>query len=244
MKEKKLIFISSKQNELQAERNALRESINTKDSVLSNMFIAKTFETDLTGRKNPVNHITKEWVLKSDIYLGVFDKEYSEATQKEYEIALKDKQVKKEFIILIRQRDLDERTPELNKLLARILDLEHGHSCIFFNSVEELLDKVKQALLEYSTRNIEGFVISKKVLGPKLEGAKNTNFPEKLRRKLLQPVCRYAIWRGRKGVPEYYIYNWDGIKIDVTWNSIEPNASDEIKEFYRRRYKKPFDASE
>ena len=54
-----------------------------------------------------------------------------------------------------------------------------------------------------------------------------------MRRKLLQPFGRYAIWKGRKGIPEYYIYDWDGQKIDVTWDYIEAHASDEIKEFYR-----------
>lgn len=240
MKWKKLVFISSRQNELQAERNALREFINIEDGVLSKLFIAKTFEVDLAGRKNSVNQITKEWVRKSDVYLAMFDKGYSEPTEREYGIAIGDTD-KKEFIILIRQRNLNEREPELNNFLARILDAENGHSCIFFTSIKELLDKSRRALLEYAVKNTEGFVISKEVLGANLEGAKNTNFPEKLRRHLLQPVGRYVIWRGRKGVPEYYTYNWNGTKIDVTWEVIEPSAPEEVKEFYKKQYKKPFD---
>jgi hypothetical protein len=238
---KKVIFISSRQNGLKMERDSLRDFINSKDNILSKLFIAKTFEVDLAGRKESVNDITEEWVLKSDIYLGIFDIGYSEATKREYEIAIKDKQVKKEIIIFVKQRDLQERTKKLNSFLAKILDPELGHACIFYNSIEELLGKAKQALDEYYSRQIEGFILSKEFLGPNLEGAKNTNMPEKLRRKLLQPVGRFAIWRGRKRIPEYYISDWDGTKIDVTWDSIEPNTPEEAKEFYKKRYRKPFD---
>lgn len=239
---RKLIFISSKQDELQNERDAIKDLINVKDNILPKRFEAKTFEIDLSGRREPVNQMTEEWVLKSDIYLGIFDREYSEPSKVEYEIAVKDVQVKKEIMIFIRRRLKDEREEGLNTFLSPLLDPKKGHSCIFYNSQNDLLLKVRKALLNYLRRKTEGFVLSKELLGPNLEGAKNTSLPEKLRRKLLQPFGRFAIWRGRKGVPEYYIYDWDGTKIDVTWDSIEPKASPEVKEFYKQRYRKPFDS--
>ena len=241
MKNKKLIFISSRQNELQLERDRLRELINSNDNVLPKLFIAKTFESDLTGRRESVENMTEEWVLKSDVYLGIFDRKYSEATKKEYSIAKNDRQVKKEIIIFVRKRKKEEREDELNIFLDGILDPQLGHSCLFFDSLEELLDKSKGVLIDYYMRQKEGFIISPEILGQNLEKAKNANFPEKFRRQLLQPLGRFAIWRGKKGIPEYYRYNWDGTKIDVTWEYIEPNASEEVKEFYKKRYKKPFD---
>ena len=238
---KRIIFISSRQNELQSERDMIRDLINSNDQILPKLFIAKTFESDLSGRKESVNHMTEEWVLKSDIYLAIFDREYSEATITEYKTALNDKQVPKEIIIFVREREDKERDPQLLKVLKEIVHPKKGHSCILFKNEEELLEKTKRVLLNYHIRKTEGFILSKDILGPNLEGARNTDFPEKMRRKLLQPFGRYAIWKGRKGIPEYYIYDWDGQKIDVTWDYIEPHASDEIKEFYRNRYRKPFD---
>lgn len=239
---KKNVFISSGQNELQSERNQLGEFISSKDKLLSKLFIAKTFEKNLTGRRESVSRMIEEWVLKSDIYLGIFDRKYSKATETEYGIALNDKQVKKEILIFVRNRKSNEREKQLVNFLEKLMDCEKGHSCILFNTTQELLEKAKQILLNYYTRKIEGFILSEEVLGPNLEGARNTDFSEKLRRKLLQPLGRFAIWKGRKGIPEYYIYDWNREKIDVTWDSIEPNSSEEVKEFYKKRYRKPFDS--
>jgi hypothetical protein len=241
MQDKKVIFISSRQIELQNERNKLRDFINLSDELLPKIFIAKTFEFDLSGRRESVNNITEDWVLKSDIYLGIFDREYSEATLKEYWIAKNDKQVKKEIVIFIKKRNSNERESKLNNFLKDIMDPDIGHACIIFDSIEDLLCRTKQVLIDYYGRKIEGFILSKEFLGENLKGAKNTYFPEKFRRQLLQPIGRFVIWKGRKGIPEYFRYDWNGTKIDVTWDYIEPSASEEVKEFYRKRYKKPFD---
>ncbi len=238
---KYLLFISSKQIELQAERNGVRDMI-VKDVSLSKMFLAKTFEHDLSGRKESVSMIIEEWVLKSDVYLGVFDKKFSEAVEQEYRIAINDKSVKKEIMIFVRKRNRAEREAELNKLLDKIMDVHKGHSCVEYLSLKDLVDKVKTSLINYVFRQKEGFIISRDVLGLNLEAADHTDFPEKFRRALLQPtIGRYMIPRGKKGIPEYYRYNENGEKIDVTWDSIEPNVSKEIKEYYRQRYKKPFE---
>jgi hypothetical protein len=51
------------------------------------------------------------------------------------------------------------------------------------------------------------------------------------------------ILRGRKNVPEYYKFDENGQKIDITWEFIinEPNIANEIKDFYRERYMKLLD---
>jgi hypothetical protein len=242
-KNKKIVFISSRQTELQNERDQLRALINKNDNILPNIFVAKTFEVDLSGRKESVSEIVKDWVLKSDVYLGIFDREYSEPTIKEYHLALGDKLVTKEIIIFIRNRKPSERQTMLNVFLSKIKDPNKGHSCIIYSNQADLLTKAKEALIAYYNRSIESFILSEEILGPKLDGARGTNFPESMRRILLEPIGRYLVPRGRKGFPEYYKFDVNGDKIDITWDSIihEPNASNEIKEFYRLRYKKPYD---
>ena len=243
-KNKKIVFISSRQTELREERDLLRELINQNDDIMPKIFVAKTFELDLAGRKESVSEIVKDWVLKSDVYLGIFDREYSEPTVEEYHLAVEDRLVSKEIIIFIRNRNFSERQDKLNVFLAKILDSNKGHSCIIYSDQTDLLTKVKDALIAYYGRSIESFILSKEALGPKLDGARGTNFPESLRRKLLEPIGRYLVPRGRKGFPEYYKLDVNGDKIDVTWDFIihEPNASNEIKEFYRQRYNKLYDA--
>lgn len=242
-KNKKIVFISSRQNELKHLRKQLGELINTKDHMLQKLFVAKSFEMDLAGRKESVSEIVKDWVLKSDVYLGIFDCEYSEPTVEEYHLAINDRLVRKEIIIFVRDRKQVERQPLLNDFLTKIMDPHKGHSCIIYNNQEEFLEKAKSSLIAYYGRSIESFALLEETLGPKLDGARGTNFPESMRRKLLEPMLTYMIPIGRKGVPEYYKFDIYGDKIDVTWDTIiyEPNISQEIKEFYRQRYKKPFD---
>ncbi|MGD0785403.1 MAG: DUF4062 domain-containing protein [Sedimentisphaerales bacterium] len=243
IKNKKIIFISSRQTELQDERNLLRQFINENDDILPKIFVAKTFEADLAGRKESVSEISKDWVLKSDVYLGIFDREYSEPTVEEYYHAVRDRLVTKEIIIFIRNRDSSERQDKLNDFLAKIMDPNEGHSCIPYSDQADLLIKVKNVLMAYYDRSIESFILSEKTLGPKLNGARGTHFPESMRRKLLEPIGRYLVPRGRKGFPEYYKFDVNGDKIDITWDFIihEPKASKEIKEFYRQRYNKLYD---
>ena len=245
-RQKKIIFISSRQKELQIERNSLREMINEKDKRLSEMFIAKTFEHDLAGRKESVKNIIEDCILKSDIYLGIFDKEYSDVVKREYNQAVSDKTVKKEIIIFVRERGKYKRHRKLRKFLRELKNPETGHSCLVYNSIDDLLKKSQKTLLNYAGRMIEGFIISTDIHGPNLDRARMTNFPEKLRRALLQPPGISIIPRGRKGIPEYYRYDENRKKIDVTWRYIkdERNVSNSIKNFYRERYMKLFDTSE
>ena len=240
---KKIIFISSRQEELQDERNELREAINTNDEILCKIFKAFTFERDLCGRRECVSETVQEWVLKSDIYLGIFDREYSEPTIEEYYWAIGDKFVPKEIIMFIRERNAIEREDKLNNFLSKIMQSNTGHSCVIYTSPEDLLAKANNVLLAYFKRSRESFIISEEHLGHKLDGARITSFPEKLRRKLMEPICRYLVPHGRKGCPEYYKYDINGNKIDDTWESIvnEPNATKEIIEFYHKRYKKNYD---
>ena len=239
---RKIIFISSKQDELAQERKSLRDLIN-QDELLTKMYIAKSFEDDLSGRKESVDKITEEWVLKSNVYLGIFDRRFSEPTAKEYEVSRNDKIVRKEIMIFICKRDDKERDATLNEFLSVVKNHSSGHSCKIYDNLQDLLLKAKEALLQYQGRCTEGFIISEEVLGKNLDGARHTDFPEKLRRRLLQPLGEFMIPRGRKGIYEIYRYDENGVKIDVTWERLkyEKYLSEDKKEFYRKRYLKPFD---
>jgi hypothetical protein len=241
-KHKKIVFISSHQKELQDERDRLRELISATDEILPKFFKAYTFEMDLTGRRESVSEIVKDWVLKSDVYLGIFDCEFSKPTVDEYQIAVSDKFVPKEIIIFVRERKPTERHETLRDFLGEVMHPGHGHSCVFYNSQEDLLSKAKDVLLAYYRRTNEEFVLSEETLGPKLDGARGTSMPESDRRKLLEPMGHYLVPRGRKGFPEYYKFDINGGKIDITWEFImyEPRAPKEVIEFYRERYKKPY----
>ncbi|MCX5829334.1 MAG: DUF4062 domain-containing protein [Deltaproteobacteria bacterium] len=242
-KPKKIVFISSRQKELQDQRDQLRNLINEGDELLPKIFKAYTFEMDLAGRRESVSEIVKDLVLKSDVYLGVFDREFSEPTAEEYRIAVDDKFVPKEMIIFIRGRKSDEREDALTNFLSDVMHPEKGHACVIYSGLDDLLSKAKHLLLDYYGRSIESFVLSEETLGPKLDGARGTNMPESVRRQLLEPMGRYLVPRGRKGFPEYYKLDLNGNKIDITWEFImhESRAPEEVVEFYRKRYKKLYD---
>ena len=237
-----IIFISSRQNELQNERDSLRNFINNEDEVLRGLFVAKAFESDLAGRKESVDEMTEDGVLRSDIYLGLFDREYSQPTVVEYETARNDRFVRKEFLICIRERPCDEREERLREFLSVLMDPKTGYSCIMFHDTQDLLAKVKNALLNFLSRTIEEFPITEDFLGPNLDRARSTSMPEKLRRGLLWSLPTYMVHRGRKGVRERYRFDESGNKIDVTWEYIQnqPNISEDIKDFYRKRCLGPF----
>lgn len=238
---KKIVFISSSQEEFQAERDMLRENINEKDDSLSKLFMVRTFEKDLSGRKESVGCLTKDQVLKSDVYLGLFGIRYSEPTIAEYEIALGDRLVKKEMILCVKSC-ASKRESRLEDFLSKTMNPQKGHSCLIFKNTEDLLKQVKSSLMNYIWRMHESFIISKETLGPNLDKARATNMPEEIRRKFLAPIGRWLVPVGRKGVPEYYRINEIGEKIDITWEYIqyEPNISEDIKAFYKERYNRPF----
>jgi len=240
---KRIVFISSRQGELQNQRDRLRTFINEDDEVLPKIFNARTFEMDMAGRKESVSAIVKDWVLKSDVYLGIFDKEFSEPTADEYRIAVGDKFVPKEIILFVRERKAEERECALNRFLSGVMHPEHGHACVVYHGLDDLLSKAKHTLVTYYLRSVESFELSEETLGPKLDGARATNMSESVRRKLLEPIGHYMVPRGRMRFPEYYKLDINGDKIDITWEFIihEPAASKEVVEFYKDRYKKPYD---
>jgi hypothetical protein len=235
-----IVFVSSAQKELRQERQGLWDLMTVKDPALKVHISPRMFEFNVTGNRNSVEENWQDGVLRSDVYLGIFDRKFSQPTVDEYHLALEDKVVHKEMMIFIRKRWNCLRNRRLNDFLRRIKNLKAGHACIEYVDKDDLLSKARWFLLSYVMRMKEGCILSEQFLGPNLDLARQFSLPEKMRRALLQPFGSFMVPKGRRGVPEYYRHDWNGQKIDITWECIkdEPNVSKEIVEYYRSNYKK------
>jgi len=188
---KYIVFVSSAQNELSRERQGLWELMTAKDRALMVHTLPQIFEFNITGKKHSVTDNWENAVLKADVYLGIFDRRYSQASVNEYNVAREDKTVRKEFLIFIRKRLIKD--PRLSSFLKKIKDLREGHACIEYRDYEDLLCKARHFLLSYVMKRKEGCVLSKELLGEDLDMLRQFSFPEKERRALLRPFGRFLI---------------------------------------------------
>ncbi len=186
MKEKEIIFISSRQKELQQIRVGLKAFLED-DGTFREIFKVVLFENDLVGRRENPQKLYIEWTKKSDVYLGIFDRENSKPVQVEYAQAVKDKIVKKEIILCIRKRREGLRDEMLEEFLKKVKD---RHSIIEFEALADLKTKLRRALLSYWRRKHVSYAIGPAYLGFSKKFPKNSNIPEYFRRRLLQSVGR------------------------------------------------------
>lgn len=238
MNEQELVFMSSRQKELQQIRLGLKIFLE-KDAVFKKIFKVVLFEDDLVGRRESPQQLYIEWVKKSDVYVGIFDRDISSAVQEEYGQAVSDKIVKKEIIICVRKPTKSGRNGKLRQFLKKIMDPRSGHSVIEFEALDDLKPKLREALLRYWHRKHETHAIGPAHLGFPKEFPKNSNISEKLRRRLLQPVGRRIKVNKSLGVVESYVYNEDGDLIDVTKDYLGPDVPKHVQDYYADRYKKP-----
>lgn len=238
MKEKEIIFISSRQGELQKIRTGLKAFLE-ETPLFRKIFRVILFEDDLVGRRESPQNLYVEWIKKSDVYIGIFDHEYSEPVQKEYVQAVKDKVVKKEIILCVRKRWELSRNGKLRRFLKAARDACSGHSIIEFEALSDLQSRLGKALIHYWRRKHESYAIGPTHLGFSKEFPKNSNIPETLRRRLLQPAGRRISVNSSLGVVESYVYNEDGDLIDVTKDYLDSDAPQHIQAHYAARYKKP-----
>jgi hypothetical protein len=136
------VFISSKQEELDDERQIAREVVESFDfePLMSELREASP---------NSARSICLQEARKSDVYLGIFAKKYSEPTEAEYKEATKSSVPC--LIFVKKMRENEHRDKALNELLEEIRHPTEGRWISNFEHVIELREKMRTSLLRLLT---------------------------------------------------------------------------------------------
>src|ERR1041384_2281141 len=148
---KSVLFVSSVQKELQAERRAVKDYIEG-DALLRRFFHVFLFE-DLPASGRRAGDVYLAEVEHCAIYLGLFGNEYGHPdtdgfspTEREFDLATA---TRKERIVLLKGQDDATRHPKMKALVQKA-----GAQVIRrrFNSVPELTAALYASLVEYLAR--------------------------------------------------------------------------------------------
>jgi hypothetical protein len=132
------IFVSSKQTELDDERQ-------TAKSVIESFNFEPIMSEVRAAGPNSARNVCLEEVESCDIYIGIFYREYSEVTEAEYHKAI-DKRIPC-LIFIKKLRENEHRDGSLIELLKKIHSPTEGQWTNDFEHVEELREKVRTSLL-------------------------------------------------------------------------------------------------
>ncbi len=141
------LFVSSVQSEFIDERKALREAI-TQDLLLSQFFEVFLFESKHATDKTAKEVYLKE-VDQSEIYIGLFGKEYGEVnkgvspTEAEFDRATK---AGKHRLIYLKEMPKSSRDIKMRKLIKKANSQVVRKS---FKTLDELIGHVKESLVAY-----------------------------------------------------------------------------------------------
>jgi hypothetical protein len=140
------IFVSSKMQELAAEREAIK-------AALEELHVkAWVFEKDAGARSQTIQETYLEEVEAADLYIGVFWKGYGPYTIEEYEHA---QMLGMDCLIYDKRDDIQgHRDPELQAFLDRISAVESGLTVRWFNTPEDLGRFVKEDVAAWQARII------------------------------------------------------------------------------------------
>lgn len=129
------VFVSSKQGELDLERKALHDALQSPEW--------DNFTFEWSGAfSDSARDVYLKQVAEADVYLGIFFEGYSQATVDEYHEA---QRLGKPILIYL--KDSTEREPTLTKFITE--ELYPAHKCQPFNTTDELvshLPDVRRAL--------------------------------------------------------------------------------------------------
>jgi ATP-dependent DNA helicase RecG len=146
--DRKNIFISSVQKELQQERKALKEFVQS-DALLGRYFDVFLFE-DLPASDRKADDVYLEEVEHCDIYVGIFGNEYGSedakgisSTEREFDLATARGKVR---LIFVKGKDDTGRHPKMRALIAKA-----GNQLIRkrFSGVSELTKALYSSLVDY-----------------------------------------------------------------------------------------------
>jgi eukaryotic-like serine/threonine-protein kinase len=140
------IFVSSRMQELAPERVALRAAL---DQLNLDGWI---FEMDAGARPEGIQRTYRQEINDSDLYIGVFWRDYGAYTIDEFNYA---KEKNKDCLVYEKRKDIDgQRDPNLQEFLDQIGKVETGITVGRFNTLDELREKVKQDVTSWQARKI------------------------------------------------------------------------------------------
>ncbi len=139
------VFISSGMAELRDERKAAQSALRTLE-VEPWLFEEDAGAQTVEGRKVYLNELSS-----SDLYIGIFWRQYGQYTIDEYEQAVAGQ---KDCLIFEKFVDVEDRDARLADFLSRIGNVEAGRTIKRFTTIEELSTEVRKAVANWQTSKI------------------------------------------------------------------------------------------
>jgi tetratricopeptide (TPR) repeat protein len=136
------VFVSSKMQELAAERQAVRRAL---DDMKVDAFV---FEADAGARAGTIRQTYLDEIDKADLYVGLFWKGYGDYTIDEYEHA---RRTGKDRLIYEKRDAIEERDPALEAFLNKLGKVETGLTIRWFHKPDELVEFIKQDVARWQT---------------------------------------------------------------------------------------------
>jgi len=132
------VFISSTMVELRDVREIVERALRDKG------IRGRIYEKDVGASPLGVEDTSLFEVEQSDVYVGLFWKEYGEITIKEYRQA---RDLRKPCFVYIRDKDVARQPLLDNFLKTEVYDLRKGVTSAYFNSAVELAEKVASDII-------------------------------------------------------------------------------------------------
>src|SRR5262245_25654815 len=129
------VFISSRMQELAAERAAIKAAL---DDLRIDAWV---YESDAGARSQSIRKTYVEELSGADLYIGLFWKGYGEYTLEEYKLA---ESLKKDRLIFQkRTAEEGDRDPQLREFLVGLNNVEKGLTVRWFDGLEDFTTAVK-----------------------------------------------------------------------------------------------------
>lgn len=142
------LFVSSVQSEFARERKALRDFLDG-DPLMRRFFEVFLFEDTPASDRRP-DELYLDEAQRCDLYVGLFGNDYGyedeqgcSPTEREFDRAT---EVSAHRLIFVKGRDDGNRHPKMRALIGKA---QAGLIRKRFNTIEELVDELREALVEY-----------------------------------------------------------------------------------------------
>lgn len=139
------VFISSGMAELRDERRAMQAALRMLEVE------PWLFEEDAGAQTIAGRDVYLRELNASDLYIGIFWRQYGRYTIDEYEQAVSNG---KDCLIFEKSMDIGDRDPRLALFLEQIGGVETGRTIKRFTSIDQLATEVRSAVASWQTRKI------------------------------------------------------------------------------------------